>query len=1252
MTTVHSQPTQWPTVCSPAGLGLDYIYTMDQNRYKPNGDFQPYSTQSVKEIYCVINMWLNTNDPNDPNPGNPSPATDVAGPHFMGPNGVQIIPALHWVIDRINASLADVAPPTHPIYPLSYYSITDTRIKLVLKHIAFIPDPAMYNNPDCGELAVRQMIDVANTWYSQQGIFDTKGMIHLNINGALACPGNSIGVATGPRYAHYDVFDELSMNGAGVKTVKTFGNNLWLHGAFHLAKHWQHEIGHVLGLHHTYNISPTEFCSGSEFLYDVFLPPFCPTPVGNTLGGCIPDPQVVNGCTNNIMGGTGNNYVANQTGIISGIPLTVPPDYIPVEDPMRPDFVSPLQMGRMHRALATSNIGRFVREGYNGTPYVISTNEEWVFPRKMYQNIIIPSGYTLTLYCQLFMVPESRIIVEPGGRLILDGGIIDTAPYSNMLWQGVEVRGNPSMDQSPMNGIPTDQGYLEMRNGAEIRNAVIGALIGDSDNVLPHWHGGVIKVFGTHNNVGGKFTNCQRGVVFEKYQWFSGQVMLLNASRFINAEFSYDSDALQGYPMRTHVELHRMGNVRFAACKFKDDRNVTYVSELGTGITSYDARFDVRDHCLTQDGGPCVVTRSHFEGLRRGVYVNTSAYPMGFYVQRSDFVNNVCGIYNDGVAGAINVQHNSFTIGGRNVIIEDTDDEGPWQNRHRGVFSTYSWGLGYRHNTLSKQTGALVDVEGIVAGYVGDHNDNIQRNDANGINYGYIGEGISSATTGDDVNIIGLQFTCNHNNGNQWDLISRKAFNALPAEQLFHSIRGYQGLPQIGVGNGLSAQNYLDVQPTESDGHFRVETDLTQIQYFHRNEDPVIPENYTPGLFAPIALSNGITNCPVTPPPPPPGPSPAKPQLKMLVQSEKLAYGNTRYLYEQLIDGGNTDEVVQEIISAWPQDVWDLRDYLLSKSPYLSVTSLRELIMKPGVPDAIKAEICIANPAATRTDGFVPWLQREQLLPEYLIGSIVASWDQRGYREALIGEMAGRHFNMTQAANELIDIYCSDSTGIQLDSLLWTWRQVRTKAARYAEAALLITLDRYDEAHTVVSAIPQEHELRPKELDERGRMLEYITLLSNAAAAGRAADALDAGEVAQLQNLISGENDRAANWISNLLCNHYGICRPAFTGGGSSDPKSMPVVRSAAVPVRGQISIHPNPASAWVAVDHQLVSIPLDAWLELRDVTGRLMQRHRIGTIKGQIVLDTRNLVPGVYMVEIREGGNPIAEPQKLIIEQ
>ncbi|MFN3875115.1 MAG: hypothetical protein ACK4L7_04295, partial [Flavobacteriales bacterium] len=170
------------------------------------------------------------------------------------------------------------------------------------------------------------------------------------------------------------------------------------------------------------------------------------------------------------------------------------------------------------------------------------------------------------------------------------------------------------------------------------------------------------------------------------------------------------------------------------------------------------------------------------------------------------------------------------------------------------------------------------------------------------------------------------------------------------------------------------------------------------------------------------------------------------------MQAHKLAYGNSRYLYQQLIDGGNTDEVVTEITDAWPQDYLDLRAYLLSRSPYLSVEALMQAMEKTGFPDAIRAEVCIANPDATQKEGFIKWLEFDcsQPLPTYLINNIKESWDTKTFRTDLEASIAGHHAAMSWAAANLVAWHAFSGAANANDDMRAAWQEVRTPAARYA----------------------------------------------------------------------------------------------------------------------------------------------------------------------------------------------------------
>lgn len=371
--------------------------------------------------------------------------------------------------------------------------------------------------------------------------------------------------------------------------------------------------------------------------------------------------------------------------------------------------------------------------------------------------------------------------------------------------------------------------------------------------------------------------------------------------------------------------------------------------------------------------------------------------------------------------------------------------------------------------------------------------------------------------------------------------------------------------------------------------------------------------------------------------------------------AEKLAYGNTRYLYEDLIDGGSTDEVVGEITAAWPQDAWALRDYLLGLSPYLSLEALMEAMSKVGFPAALRAEVCIANPEASQSRGFLDWLQNEclQPLPDHLIASIGASWDTRTYRTTLESEMAHHHAEMSQAANFPLHRHHWDEDGAQAHELRDVWQKLRTPAARYAEAHTWLQEGNYAQADAVIRDIPDEHDLKAPGMLERQRMRDYIAVLAAAKADGRSEARLTTGEVEDSQGLVVDAHDRPATWISNLLCFHYQICRAPLTGGSIGGPKAnrQHPAPSVAGTTMGLLSAHPNPASTWAAVDYDLMAGPEDAAIILRDISRRVVHRTRLSDRRRQLALDTRAVSSGSYTIcLINAGREPVTE--KLVIRQ
>jgi hypothetical protein len=213
-------------------------------------------------------------------------------------------------------------------------------------------------------------------------------------------------------------------------------------GKYSIAQHIFHELAHSFGLHHTYN---SESCRTTDidFLYDVFDSTAEKT-CKNSCSICYhnnkcddPFASATDFCSNNIMTGFG----------------------------CKTYWTSPLQAGRMHRSSCLYSIRQYIW-GYDPTPHKITEDETWDFSYKTYRDIIIKPGATLTLQCELQLIPEAKIIIEPGGKLIVDGGVIKSAKNSVSDWQGIEV----TDAGKKKNNVP---GELIIQNGGRIEGSKV-----------------------------------------------------------------------------------------------------------------------------------------------------------------------------------------------------------------------------------------------------------------------------------------------------------------------------------------------------------------------------------------------------------------------------------------------------------------------------------------------------------------------------------------------------------------------------------------------------------------------------------------------------------------------------------------------------------------------------------------------------------------------------------------------------------
>ena len=623
----------------------------------------------------------------------------------------------------------------------TYNHVTDTRIRFELNEIIFINNTSFNESCYAGNI-LNYLFDN----YPQS----KKAMNHIFTMPPEPCRENNV-------WGYYSIFNNESY----VHTYYSMYSDWFVVWNDHI-EHIAHEYGHAVGQGHTYDSEITEI-SHYDFLDDVF-------------GLCAEQSCEQDYSPTHVSYLTKDCFWEYQT----------PPFPLMSGNNINSRYISPKSAGRMHRALSLYDnsfsinnkpMHKYVKEKYPyELPLVINEDETWDFAIKMYQDIIIESNVTMTISGMIKMPINGKIIIKPGGKLIIDGGTITNAHYEGM-WQGIQVWGIDNLHQNTINGRCL-QGFLEMKNGATIENAVCAVdLWNPLDN---HSEGGVVQATNATFRNNAKSIHA---INYSNYNQNSG-LETQNISYLRKCSFIIDTNYVGNETFYNHVELNNVDGFKFYGCTFSANNNLPQVSSTSSGIYANSAGFSIDSHCNSAVY-PCPESqkiRSSFSGFNAGIYVtNNGGSARTFTVSNSNFSNNGKGIYaiNTGYATII---QNNFSIGSQNsynygIYLNAVSNFCIEENNFTATKKLYSYGV-FVSNSAS-------------------YND-IYLNNFSNLYYGNIASGVNIVSNNPN---LGLTYTCNTNSGNTNDF-------GVVKENSQGYIRTNQGSSSIAAANTFSASNY------------------------------------------------------------------------------------------------------------------------------------------------------------------------------------------------------------------------------------------------------------------------------------------------------------------------------------------------------------------------------------------------------------------------------------------------------------
>ena len=378
------------------------------------------------------------------------------------------------------------------------------------------------------------------------------------------------------------------------------------------------------------------------------------------------------------------------------------------------------------------------------TDHEFASNTTLSAPHFTDADLIIDSLATLTITDTLYVAGGSRIIVRPGGKLIVNGGTLTNACDGEM-WQGIIVEGNANIRQAAL-----AQGSVILNN-ATIENArdAICTMGSNPDSVFEHT-GGIVQATNT------LFRNNRRSVAFLSYEnHTTGGAVTDNVSYFTRCIFTIDNNNLfaqNGTSFNSHVTMWHVRGVKFNGCTFRNETS----NHSGKAVYTEEAGFIAKRVCPSASGtqDPCycagtatdTVTRCSFTGFDTAVHVAGTNGSFAVTLDNCDFSDNHVGIF---LAAADNAQ----------VSFCDFDLSAPASLY--GLYLKNSTGYTVESNSLhSEPYTNSPSATGISVVHSGTAENVIRKNVFRNLMYGCLAQD----TNGTTLNVKpqpGLQFQCN-----------------------------------------------------------------------------------------------------------------------------------------------------------------------------------------------------------------------------------------------------------------------------------------------------------------------------------------------------------------------------------------------------------------------------------------------------------------------------------------------------------
>lgn len=858
---------------------------------------------------------------------------------------------------------------------------------------------------------------------------------------------------------------------------------------------------------------------------------------------------------------------------------------------------------------------------YSSTPEYITGETLWGSETYIDHDVIVENGGVLTIENTVFMGEYTKIIVKPGGKLVLDYRAVLTGLCGSM-WQGIEVWGNKNAHQYEVNAS-YQQGYVELKNGATIENAVCALELWRPD----YWSttGGIVHAEDA------VFRNNQRSVhalYYKNQNYINGKETDYNAW-FKRCRFIVDDGYLgdEDHVFHKHVDLDHVRGLKFQACDFSVTGSSDNISYWTSGIAGYEAGFSVSGQCENNNIYPCPsYDNSTFSGFLSAISAlnDGTRTPPTITVTHSSFSNNDFGIYVNNLSN-VSVRFCDF----------DVKRQDNWLCG-AGIFLENAYSYSIEENALSKINTFNGDGIGIIIKDCAVQS-KIYRNGFENLHCGNLAWGRNILMKSSN-NYIGLEYGCNTNTGNVID------FYVLGEDGVFSGIQSSQGSSLAAARNTFSNNGYHFF----NDGDHRITyyyydaTEFEDEQPLRYNASKVQIHSTTqtdgcPSSFGVDPVSHVLTPA-------------ERQQREQEYYDAYTAYNSLKSVYDSHIDGGSTDGMMNDIASATSSDMWTLRARLLGASPYLTSPVLTATSDRDDVfTESVLFEILLSNPDELKKDSLMDHLRNKaNPLPQYMMDILDQVANGSSARTVMQNRLSAYRGTYTRAAGDIVRSLVND-TAVDLTELRgWLSNMGDIHADRDIIATYVDEGD-FTSALSLANTLPTLYGLVGNDLTEHDDYVELLELYRDLYADGRNTMQFDSTERAQVERIAhygTGYPQSMAQAIlhgtdwESYSDNPFDcptLTLPEGDRGGKAGGYTF-TQEDLSKAMGMSINVKPNPASTWTAVDFILPADATKATINVTNALGIAVFSSELNGNQGQKVLDLRHLSDGVYVYTVQCG--------------